>query len=149
MSDEQFWDLISRLDWSRAGDDEAVIEPVIAIVAAMGANAASAFEDVLAQKLYELDTREHARNIGEYAFVDGENDLFSVDWFLYARCVVVANGRAFFTKVLRNPELFPKDMDFEALLAIAPQAYERVTGQPFDHLTPVSYETFSNRSGWV
>jgi uncharacterized protein DUF4240 len=149
MSDEQFWDLISRLDWSRAGDDEAVIEPVIAIVAAMGANAASAFEDVLAQKLYELDTREHARNIGEYAFVDGENDLFSVDWFLYARCVVVANGRAFFTKVLRNPELFPKDMDFEALLAIAPQAYERVTAQPFDHLTPVSYETFSNRSGWV
>ena len=83
-----------------------------------------------------------------YAFVNGENDHFSVDWFLYARCVVVANGRTFFAQVLSHPEKFPKDMEFEALLAIAAQAYERETGREFDHIASTSYETYSNRAGW-
>jgi hypothetical protein len=149
MTDEQFWDLISQLDWSHTGDDEAVIKPVVAALAGMGADAAAAFDDMLAQKLYQLDTKAHAQNIGEYAFVNGEDDQFSVDWFLYARCVVVANGKAFFTQVLNNPSKFPKDMEFEALLAIAPHSYERVTGREFDHIAPTSYETYSNRAGWV
>ena len=77
-----------------------------------------------------------------------DDDAFSVDAFLYARCVIVANGRTLFDHVLRNPTTFPKDLEFESLLRLAPEAYRRATGQAFDHLTPVSYETFSNKTGW-
>jgi hypothetical protein len=38
-------------------------------------------------------------------------------------------------------------MEFEAILSVAPLAYERKTGQEFEHSTPLSYETFSNREG--
>ena len=41
----------------------------------------------------------------------------------------------------------PKDMEFEALLMVARLAYQRKTGEEFDYLPKVSYETFSNRVG--
>jgi len=46
----------------------------------------------MADKLYALDTAAHARHIGEWAYRGPEADTFSPDWFLYVRCVVVANG---------------------------------------------------------
>ena len=147
LTDEQFWAVIGRLDWNRRGDDEAVIEPAVVALADQGTDAACAFQDILAQKLYALDTKEHATNIGENAYRGTEH--FSVDWFLYARCMVVANGRTVFERVLRNPAAFPKDMEFEALLTIAPNAYERVASRDFDHVSRVSYETYSNRAGWT
>lgn len=29
MTDDQFWSIIARLDWSRSGDDEAVLAPAV------------------------------------------------------------------------------------------------------------------------
>ena len=75
----------------------------------------------------------------------------SVDEFLYARCVVVANGRQFFDAVLAEPKQMPKDMEFESLLYVARTALKKKTGR--DDAEPdepaVSYETFSNRAGWA
>ena len=44
----------------------------------------------------------------------------------------------------------PKEADFEALLTLAADAYDRKTGLEWDELdeTEVSYETFSNQAGW-
>lgn len=50
--------------------------------------------------------------------------------------------------VLADPQQMPKDMEFEALLSVAPFAYQRKTGQDFDHATPLNYETYSNQAGW-
>ena len=44
--------------------------------------------------------------------------------------------------------MMPKDLEFEALLSLAPNAYELKTGKDFEYGTGCSYETFSNVAGW-
>jgi hypothetical protein len=62
--------------------------------------------------------------------------------------VVVANGQDYYALVLVDPKQMPKDMEFEALLSVAREAYERKTGRDWDYVSPVSYETFNNAAGW-
>lgn len=145
MSDVEFWQLINLLNWE-VEDDAAVIEPTVAALSQRSIAKIYAFQELLASKLYQLDTPQHAQMIGEDAYDEGE--YFSVDQFLYARACVVANGQSVYEKVLNNPAAMPKDMIFEALLRIASDAYERKTGRQFYYLTNVSYETYSNESAW-
>ena len=42
----------------------------------------------------------------------------------------------------------PKGFTFEALLYLAAIAYQQKTGERWEYLPKVSYETFSNREGW-
>jgi len=142
-----FWGIVESFDWDQSGDDDAVIEPAVTALAAMPATEIRSFQSILATRLYELDTKAHAENIGEDAY-RGEDEAFSVDQFLYARCVVVANGRDYFGQVLADPVAMPKDMEFESLLYVADQAHERSTGEALDSDPAVSCETFSNRTGW-
>jgi len=72
-----------------------------------------------------------------------------VDLFLYARCCVVANGRAFYEHVLAHPEDMPKDLTFEALLNLASHAFERKTGFEMEYVPAYNYETFANTEGWA
>lgn len=146
MSEEVFWRIIRLFNWKKLGDDDAVIEPAVAALAQMNVADIERFEDILAEKLHTLDTEAHAREIGEEAY--RPDKYFSVDWFLYARCVVVANGPEFYATVLANPAEMPKDGEFESLLYVGPTAYERKTGREIDHGTPLSYETYSNLAGW-
>lgn len=146
MSEEVFWRIIGLFHWKKLGDDDAVVAPAVAALAQMTVGDIARFEDILAEKLYALDTEAHAREIGEDAYQQGK--YFSVDLFLYARCCVVANGREFYEKILANPAEMPKDMDFESLLYVATTAHEKKTGAELDHLTPESFETFSNKAGW-
>ena len=97
--------------------------------------------------MYLLDTKEHAENIGEDSFKNDESN-FSVDYFLYVRCCVVANGKEYFESTLKNPKEMPKDMDFEPLLYIAEEAYEQKMNRELDYETGCDYETFSNYKGW-
>jgi hypothetical protein len=143
MSEDDFWVMVALLDWERQGDDKAVIASAVQELAARPREDIRQFEEWLAFLVYQLDTKEHARNIGEDAY-RGEQELFSPDGFLYARCVVVANGKELFKAVLRDPKLMPEDMKFEALLSIAPNAYELKTGDEFESVAAYSYETFSN-----
>ena len=147
MEEKEFWSLLSLLDWDESGDDDAVIEPVIKSLSKKSIKEIFSFEEILSQKLFALDTKKHAMEIGEDAYID-ENEFFSVDGFLYSRCVVVANGEELFNEVLKNPKEFPKDMEFEAILSIAQEAYETKTGKEWEHVTEVDYETYSNKSGW-
>lgn len=146
MEEAVFWRIIGLFNWKRTGDDDAVIAPAVRALAQMGEADIAAFEDLLAEKLFALDTEAHAREIGSDAYQPGRH--FSVDEFLYARCVVVANGPDYYSRVLADPRQMPKDMEFEALLGVAAQAYERKAGREWEHVSPVSYETFSNSAGW-
>ncbi len=135
------------LNWEEAGDDEAVVEPVVEYLSRLSNEEIFAFEELLAQKLHALDTKPHAKEIGEDAYVNAD-EYFSVDGFLYSRCVVVANGNELFEHVLHNPNDFPKDMEFEAILYAAQEAYEQKNGKEWDHVSPTDYETYKNSSGW-
>ena len=146
MREELFWRIIGKLDWSKIGDDAAVVEPAVQALAQIDVQDILGFQEMLAEKLHALDGERYAREIGEYAYEPGEH--FSTDWFLYARCCVVANGREVYEAVLSDPQKMPKDMEFESLLYIARSAYERKTGEEYDHLTKIDFETFSNKDAW-
>ena len=126
MSDDIFWRIIGLFNWKKSGDDDAVMEPAVKALAEMAIDDIKQFEDILHEKLFALDTEAHAREIGEDAYEPGK--YFSPDWFLYTRCVVVANGPKFYGSVLSDPQKMPKDMEFESLLTLAPTAFERKNG---------------------
>jgi len=147
MSEREFWEIVGKLNWDEAGDDEAVVEPVVEYLANKSNQDIFEFEELLAQKLHALDTMAHAKEIGEDAYVSG-SDYFSVDGFLYSRCVVVANGKSYFEHVHENPSEFPKDMEFEAILYVAQQAYNKKNNSEWKYVSPTSYETYENTSGW-
>ena len=140
LSDTQFWHIISLLDWSKTGNNEAVIAPVVAYLVQLPVSFIYQFEDKLSEKLYALDTRQHAQNFEE---------PFSVDDFLYSRCAVVANGLETYNKILNNPELMPTDVDFEPLLFIASDVYTLKTGKDFEYVPEFSIETYSNKAAWA
>ena len=145
-NEETFWRVVSLFDWKKTGDDEAVIKPAVRALAQMNIEDIKLFEDILAKKLFALDTEAHAREIGEEAFKSIKH--FSTDWFLYVRCAVVANGSEFYLSVLEDPTLMPKDIEFEAILTVASDAYEHKTSEEFDYVSEISYETYSNKKGW-
>jgi hypothetical protein len=144
LSTNDFWELIGHLDWSKEGDDAAVVEPVIALLAQRPLSHIYRFANILSEKLWYLDTKSHAQ-----VFLDDpEDDYLSVDDFLYTRCAVVANGNDFYQNVLHNPSEMPQDLTFEPLLYIALQAYKRKTGKDFLAVPSHNYETYSNKKGW-
>ena len=147
MNESEFWSIIGMLNWDEAGDDEAVVEPVVEFLSKKSNEEIFQFEELLAQKLYALDTIAHAKEIGDDAYINDEK-YFSVDGFLYSRCVVVANGKELFDHVLNNPTEFPKDMEFEAILYVAQEAYELKNDKEWDYVSPTNYETYKNDSGW-
>ncbi len=99
------------------------------------------FEEILAQKLYELDRKSFAQAI--YG-----NRNISKDDFVYVRCFTVSQGRMYYEKVL-NGEIPMLNQTFEPLLSLAEKAYFRKTAAEFPALrTSVSYETGTHQAYW-
>lgn len=141
-----FWAAMDRLDWQHEGDDDMVVAPLIAFLGAGPLAHIYRFHDLLAEQLWKLDTYPHAK-----VFLDDpeEDGFLSVDDFLYTRCAVVANGQAYYEKVIANPALMPPDLTFEPLLYVALKAYKLQTGKNFAAVAPFNYETYSNQGGWA
>lgn len=150
MNDRKFWEIIKLLNWDKTGEDDTVTEPAIDALAALDRDSIYKFHDILAEKLYALDTRAHCKACyaGELDPDDGD-DYISPDDFLYCRCVVVANGADFYRAVVDDPSEMPQGLEFEALLSLPYQAFERQTDEEYDHSPPLSYESFQNASGWA
>lgn len=146
LDDQQFWEVIDKIDWKKEEDEERM-QPAIDFLSKLKVAEIKQFQENLTFKLFQLDTKEHAKNIGEESYVNEETH-FSVDYFLYVRCCVLANGKAFFEDALSNPKEMPKDLDFEALLYIAEEAYEKRINKELDYETGCDYETYSNIKGW-
>jgi len=145
FSESDFWEIIAQLDWSKLGDDTAVTKPAILFLSNQTLSTIYAFVDMLAQKLYQLDTRANAQ-----VFLKDENeeDTLSVDDFLYARCAVVGSGQKAFEAVMADPAKMPTGLTFEPLLHLATAAYKMKTGKKAILKPSISYETYSNREGW-
>ncbi len=149
MSEDVFWRIIALFNWKKTGDDDAVLLPAVAALSRLSVEDIFAFDEILAEKLYALDTRAICRGTyrGQLDPDDGD-DYVSADDFLYSRCVIVANGKKFFEKALAKPNEVPQEMEFESLLYVARAAYEKKTGKEYDHATKLSWESFSNEDGW-
>lgn len=146
LTENRFWEIIALLDWSKEGDDDAVVEPAVTYLASVPVRQIYEFADLLSEKLYLLDGMTFAKQIGEGSWFSGR--YFSVDNFLYARCCVVANGKEMFEKVLLDPSTMPKDITFEGLLYIPSAAYVRKTGKKYDYTPAYPIETYSNEEAW-
>ncbi len=143
LPNKAFWEITQLIQL----DDDDPLKEARTKLASFTEKRIKQFEEALARKLYRLDTKKHAREIGEQAY-RGEDDYFSSDYFLYVRCLCVAKGQTFYEKVLKQPSIMPKDEDFEELLSLASEAYEEKTGEEFDYIPSKDYETFSNIKGW-
>jgi hypothetical protein len=141
FSEEDFWQIIAQLNWSAESRD-AVLSPAVSALAAHKASHIYLFEDLLAEKLYQLDTQLHAKA----AYPNGH---FSEDGFLYIRAAVVAAGKDHYRRVLNEPSEISGEEDFEPLLSLAALAYMQKTGLEFNYIPPTSYETYSNEAGWA
>lgn len=147
LPESAFWDILARLDWTKEGDDAAILEPAVQRLSELPVPAIIAFEDWLSEKLYQLDAQPYAENAGENAY-RGPDQPFSADEFLYARCYVLARGVSFYNRVLHQPDTMPPDRTFESLLGLAAAAYQRKTSKAFAHVPVYPIETFSNAEGW-
>ncbi|WP_444898467.1 DUF4240 domain-containing protein [Microbulbifer sp. VAAC004] len=147
MNENEFWSITGMLNWEESEDDEAVVRSVVDYLSKKSDNETFKFEELLAQNLHVLDTKAHAKEIGEDAYVN-KKEYFSVDDFLYSRCVVVAIGKELFQLILKNPKEFPKDMEFEAILYVTQKAYELKNDKEWEYVSPTDYETYKNVSGW-
>lgn len=145
MNEELFWNLIDSLDWS--SNNQEIVAPLISKLSKMNEEDIFMFQEILSEKLFLLDTKIHAENIGEDSYKEGK--YFSPNIFLYVRACVVANGKECYLEVLNHPENMPKDVDFEPLLYVASEAYYLKTNKnDFSPNTKYSPETFSNKEGW-
>lgn len=145
LKDSAFWELIDLLDWGKE-KNQAIVAPLIKKLSTLPVGHIYNFQELLAQKLYQLDQQQFAENIGKFAYQEGE--YFSVDYFLYARACVIANGKKAFEEVLTEPKTMFKDLTFESLLTVASIAYEKKTGQQFIYVPSKNIETYSNKIGW-
>ncbi|MFN0015214.1 MAG: DUF4240 domain-containing protein [Saprospiraceae bacterium] len=145
ITEDEFWQLITLLDWTQEDDDAAVVEPLIKELESRSLAHIYRFSDLLSEKLWNLDTRRHAQ-----VFRDDpeEEGYLSADDFLYARCAVVANGRDYYQRVLDYQIEMPAELTFEPLLYVAMTAYNRKTGKDFVAEPAFQYETYSNKKGW-
>jgi len=151
MDEDVFWRIIALFSWTKGSDDgDKVMHRAVAALTAMPVEQIYRFTDILAERLYALDTREHCRYayLGEVDPDDG-NDYISADDFLYRRCYLVANGQAYYDTVLADPTKISTEEEFEDLLGLADRAYEEKTGEDYEYDAAVSYESFANDQGWA
>jgi hypothetical protein len=148
MTLDEFWSPIGEVDGDslRSGDDEGAVGPLVEALSTHGEEEIRAFEDVLSRCLYDIDGRRYADAAGE----SGR----SSDGFLYARCYVVARGRAHYEAVKADPAKMPKSLDdwCEPLLYVAQMAWAEATGEDgesWGSQASVSYETGSNQDAWT
>lgn len=140
-----FWNTMERCDWTKEGDDGAVLAPVLDYLAGQDDQQIFQFDDQMSQLLYDLDTKALAdacRNA---------DPLMSDDSFLYSRCVALINGPVYYEKVRNGKEKSLWQMEFEALLFLPRRAWAKKHCRDEDeypHLPPLSFETGSNREGW-
>ena len=143
FSEDQFWSIIDLLDWQKKQRAEIMV-PAVSALSKMPVSSIYLFQDMLSEKLYQLDTRRHA---DAYLQKQEDGDL-SMDDFLYVRCAVVAEGKVYYAEILANPSAMPADIDFEHLFSLAGDAYKLKTGREFVYSPLFNYETKSNTDGW-
>lgn len=143
FTEDEFWQIIALFDWQQKKRED-IVRPAVTALSQMPVSAIYLFEDFLSEKLFDIDTKDHAK-----AYMNQQHDdFFSVDDFLYVRCAAVAEGRDYYEKIKNNPSALSADIDFEHILYLAADAYKLKTGRDFEYSPRFNYETRSNVEKW-
>jgi hypothetical protein len=102
-----FWEIISlaALDYQKAVE-KLTQQPLSFLFE---------FEEILAQKRYQLNKKE-------LAFSICDSNSVSKDDFLYVRCFIICQGKFFYEKILSG-EILMIDQPFESLLYLVEKAH--------------------------
>lgn len=141
MPEEAFWNFIEKIDWKQK-EDSRKVAPLVNALATADSATIYQFSERLAYLLHQLDGPAFAKSL------EKDELGFSADTFLYARCLVVAKGQAYYQEVLKQPTNMPIGKDFEALLSVAEQAYFKKTGKAYAYIPTINYESFFNQELW-
>ena len=146
LSEDEFWEIIDLLDWKKR-KATTIMATAINHLSKLSVEQIKAFDDILSEKLYQLDGQQYAENTGQNAYT-GQDEPFSVDGFLYARCMAITKGKVTFESIISDPTKMVKDDSFEPLLSLASKAYQKKTSKLYEHIPAYIYETFANTKGW-
>ncbi len=127
-----FWTTMELCDWRDERNADKVLRPVIRYLSKQDDQIIFAFDDLMTELLYDLDTKKLAEQCEKV------DPLMCDDTFFYEK---VKRGRM--KKVW--------SMDFEALLYVPGKAWalkHRRSADGYPHVSPLSYETGSNAEGW-
>ena len=144
MDRKQFFDLIMTVcDWDASGDDEKVLQPLVAYLAQQSDETIFAFDETMAELLFALDSKKNFRKARRYY-------PHSDDSFLYSRCCALINGEDYYEAALAGKVSDLWQMEFEAILGVPVLAWEMKHGPDADYpyLPKKSSETGSNAEGW-
>ncbi|MEM7184073.1 MAG: DUF4240 domain-containing protein, partial [Spirochaetota bacterium] len=119
MDEAVLWQLIGQAKKEKKIDVDILVDDL----AKRSVDDIYKFEEILTDKLYDLDGKEYAKTLGYHP-----DTYFSVDSFLYARVYVVECGKDFYYKVLTNLAIMPNTAS-ESLLGISQLAYQKKTGK--------------------
>lgn len=131
-------------DWDKTGDDDAVLEPLTEYLSQQSDAEIFAFDDIMSELLYALDTRKNFDTACKY--YDHSDDTF-----LYSRCVALVNGADYYEKVRQGRIKRIWKMEFESILSVPEDAWAKKHNKDvneYPHLSAISYETGSNADGW-
>ncbi|WP_460727170.1 DUF4240 domain-containing protein [Nocardia heshunensis] len=147
MTHEKFWALIATID-GRASRHSC--RRLSRYLASRPVTEIAGFAELLSEALYWLDQEcfglqpvidtATSRRVGTQS---GES-------FLRARCAVVAAGREVYSSMFDRPVMFARytALDGQCLLSIVPEAFRERTGLNWSRQTWLSFESYSNDSGW-
>lgn len=145
MDKEQFFErIMTACAWDKHGNDDEIIRPLVEWLSKQPDEEIFSFDDIMAELLYALDTRKNFETARK-AYPHGD------DSFLYSRCVALINGKQYYEKSLSGKKKDLWKMGFETILYVPKYAWGlKYNKSPMDypHLTPLSYETGSNKVGW-
>ena len=145
MDNKRFFELIMDVcDWDKSGDDDAVIAPLINFLSGLSDDEIYSFDDIMADLLYELDTKKNFKTACKY--YDHSDDSF-----LYSRCCALINGEEYYEKVRAGKNKKIWTMEFEAILSVPMLSWGKKYNkscEDYSHLPAKSVETGSNSDGW-
>lgn len=139
-----FWATMELCDWSKEGNDDKVLKPVIKYLSEQEDRIIFEFDDLMTELLYDLDTRKLAEQCRK------ADPLMSEDTFLYSRCAALINGSDYYEKVKRGKERNVWSTEFEALLYVPLKAWalkHKRSADGYPYISPLDYETGSNEDG--
>ncbi|MGN1105309.1 MAG: DUF4240 domain-containing protein [Huintestinicola sp.] len=145
MNTEQFFSNIMTIcNWDKLGNDDEVLKPLIEYLSKQSDEEIFSFDDIMAELLYDLDTRKNFKIACKYY-------NHSDDTFLYSRCVALINGTDYYKKVQQGKVKDIWTSEFEAILGVPSSAWAKKHNSnlnDYPHLTALCFETGSNTEKW-
>ena len=145
MDRTQFFEIIMTIcDWDASGNDKKVVRPLVDYLAQQPDETIFAFDEIMAELLFDLDTKKYLKKARRYY-------THTDDSFLYSRCCALINGEEYYQKVKAGKVSDLWQMEFETILSVPMCAWEKKYGEDsndYPYLTSKSYETGSNVDGW-